>query len=355
MNRRLDGIGNFESQERNGMKHVALIIAFLSVSATCTAAVSDQQAIERAKHFASELGSEFRDSTANVQRNPENGRIMISDGHIFVGLSDDGKFVSFTGRMLDPSRGSNRFRNEEEAWAFAGELVAKLEPPAHLERRRFDRLPGTTKRMRFVFNQKPYGFWASGGNSATIILRESDGGVLTAVLSRDWTFEPPNLMVTENEARQTASGVFEIEPAQWLVELEYKVGASDDEPQYMREMAAARQARLCYNLSGVHGEKPVAVVIDSVTGAIVWQGTGGLHPHASQFAERMGDLDKIRTSAGPVSTDLIAPRESIESVSDESVPLWMICVGIAVAAAVIGVTIYFRQRAKTELTEHTMD
>lgn len=171
---------------------------------------------------------------------------------------------------------SPRFRSDEEAWQAAERLISLFDPPTGLQRHEIRRQSESTDLIHCQFDVKPYGYWSESGNCATVTFRASDGSVKMLLVGRGWTYEAPNIRVTEQQARETAAQRMGVEPSEWQYVIKYAKSTPD-----LKRCGAQKTQRLVYSLYREANRD--GIIIDTVTGEVVGElRAAGTPPPAEQ-------------------------------------------------------------------------
>jgi hypothetical protein len=166
----------------------------------------------------------------------------------------DGSFGSYgySGPKAERPGSPDQLASDEAAWRAAESVLERFELPSGLERHRIKRNEGTqhTPATAYCyFNPRPHGYQSWVGNTASVLLDQNDGTPITVGISSGWTYEPPNIQVSERQAISKAQEIYGGGESEWESSIMYRVGANQNMPPYMREMAANKVQRLCYSLS----------------------------------------------------------------------------------------------------------
>lgn len=159
------------------------------------------------------------------------------------------------------------FAEDDQAWEFAEGVLAPLQVADGLYRASLQRLseqPDQAAAVLLRFENRPFGYVAVVGNSATVTVRNSDRKILSLSIVRGWKYEEPNVQISANQAKQLAAQESKLSTENWNTILQYWAFGSDA-PTSIRSLYARRTARLCYNVY-FEGKD---VTIDSVTGDVI--------------------------------------------------------------------------------------
>lgn len=291
------------------------LLATLSVAiigCLCHAQISDDQAIREARKFISALAPEEVNKQPVVLRDKMEVRgatleyFHVQFEEVVVSLEIDGTFIGFynmSGSALEPKRGGrDKYETDEEAWRALEEVLGNLHlnlPPG-LKRDEIRRQDGETSDFVYTFYMRPHphGYDHSEGNYLAAELHRVTGRVLGLSVARGWTYEPPNVRVSESQAVERAVETFGGEPSEWRAQLKYKSMAYDRAPAYFKPMVSQQIMRLMYLIGSERG----TVMVDSVTGSVLDSWTIEEAGHPGKRAEaatqsRDGEQAEIRTSA----------------------------------------------------------
>ncbi|GIV02937.1 MAG: hypothetical protein KatS3mg015_1767 [Fimbriimonadales bacterium] len=230
------------------------------------AQLRDAQFIELADRYANLLGVDLDEEGASVLR--DNSSVSVLDGRLFVHLDFDGKLLSFVDtKIRDPNPGAERYPRDEDAWAAVEALAARVDAPRGLIRKRIEREDTSPKGaiLRCVLGERPYGFEVDLGNFVIAVLRRSDGAVLEFWVGRGAVYDPPDIRISERQAREIACEGYGGSPASWRVSLKYWRARGLPEKRY----------RLFYAMSRGQPGGSVMVIVDAKTGEVVEHGRFG--------------------------------------------------------------------------------
>jgi len=231
------------------------------------AQLSDAQYIELAARYARVFGVDLDEEGASVLRDSSAVSVRVLDGRLSVHLYLDGKFLAFAdSKIRDPNPGAERYPRDEDVWARVEALAARVDAPRGLIRKRIEREDSSPigAIVRCVLGERQYGFEVDGGNGVIAVLRRSDGAVLELWVKRGVVYEPPDVRVSEQEAREIACEGYGGSPASWRVSLKYSTVR--DRPKLYR---------LFYILGRGQEGGSVMVIVDAQTGEVVEHGRFG--------------------------------------------------------------------------------
>ncbi len=210
---------------------------------------------------------------------------MFLDGNVWVSLYPDGRFRYYTDARRSPDRsGTGHFPSEEDAWQAAEALLARFETPEGLLRYQIKEGTDAVPVTRCYFRPRPHGYPADTGNTATVTFQKRDGAVLDLSISSGWTFEPPNIQISESQAKVIASERMGGAPEDWRGSLVYWAGSSPRHSQAIRQLAGQKIQRLVYSF--VRRGDRAGIFIDSVTGDVINQLTGPSEHRQSQVEQQ---------------------------------------------------------------------
>ncbi len=261
-----------------------MILLAASVTAATYAQLTDEQAEGRARTFISVLSPEDKNKPATVTRETMRAsgqsveHFLIHVDEIMVGLTREGYFIGFSnssGSALRPKGGSpDKFKTDEEAWDALDELIDKLDLnlPPELNPSELKRLSSEGQDYTYLFYKRPspFGYANSSGNYLSAQLHRITGRVLGLSVARGWTYERPDLRVSEAQAVEKGIEHFGGTPAEWRGrQLQYASMDYDRAPEYLKPIIAQKVMRLMHIVTSAYG----TVMVDSVTGAVVdtWQ------------------------------------------------------------------------------------
>lgn len=322
------------------MKKCFLFVISISVAGAAFAEIDDETAKARALEYAARIGytSEHQHFIVFRESNPPSILVTI-DERVNVIMRTDGSFRSYSNPRpkTDRSGSPDHLADDESAWRAAEAILAKFEVPTGLARHRIVRELEQEHANAAVychFNTRPYGYQSWAGNSASVRLDQTDGTPTRVIISSGWTYEPPNIRVSQQQAITKAQEVYGGSAEEWHVELMYMVGASQDLPQYIREMAANKIQRLCYSLSRDTPDNSYGVWVDSVTGQVLSFGeTGSGHQRG---------VSKI-----PESGTKATSNDSLQTKNERSSKLLPYSlVAIVVALSGLGTWLLLRNRTR---------
>ena len=201
------------------------------------------------------------------------GTFSFFAAQVSVSFTGDGKLLGFRD-MSDwankPSSGREKFASDDRAWQLLYSLLGTLDPPKGLTERSLSRV-NLPYAYEFVLLPKPYGYGSQGGNSVYCRMNRVTGRVSVFRVSRGWSYEPPNVRVTKEQALEQAFEKFGAPNEKWTCALKYWAVGSEEAPIESRKMYARKTLRLHYVLNRrylVHQ----ALLVDSVTGKVVDSG-----------------------------------------------------------------------------------
>jgi hypothetical protein len=264
------------------MKRAISLIFTLSSAQIGIAQLSDKGAIERASGYIEKLAPDVRHEAPRVWRDSFDvrghsiGYLQVFFGEVSVGLMESGEFLSYAdSRGGSPRDGApDKHATEEEAWAALEETLSEVDLGAaeDLHRSSFTQQGSAYSDSVnvFYFRPRPYGYEHSSGNYVAAVVHRITGKLIGLSVARGWTYEAPDIRVTEEQAVQKAIEQRGGQPADWVGrQLRYASMDYERAPEYLKPMIARQEMRLMYIMSAKRG----VVMIDSVTGAVVdtWQ------------------------------------------------------------------------------------
>ncbi len=245
---------------------IALVGFGLLLAWGAGAQLTDAQFIELADRYANLIGGDLNEHKARVMRRKT--FVIVIDGRLLIDLDYNGVFWGFVdSKIRDPNPGAERYPRDEDAWAAVETLAARLDAPRGLTRiriQREDNSPVGAVIVCTLGETSYYGYPSLGGNGVTASLRRSDGAVLEFRIKRGVTYEPPDVRISEQEAREIACGRYGGSAASWSVSL-----------KYVPTRRPSKVHRLHYLLSRDQPGGSVLVIVDAKTGEVVEHGRFG--------------------------------------------------------------------------------
>lgn len=261
------------------MAKLVFLVMGLACVATGRAQLTEAQLIARAKTLLPSLGVTAGNGKITVQRHP--GSDVAKPWNVIQGdpwqvaLNDEGEMEYF--QRAPRTKAANEPKppdtTEEEIWQIAEQLLAKLSPPKDLKRdhleKRTENDRGRPQPMRWIasFAPRPYGY-ASLGNRAILEVRPHDAAIMTAIVTRGWTHEKPNIKVNDAEAKAIAAKAMGGSPTDWKAE-DTSYQASYEKGTQLEVLTKQRILRLCTTLT----RDRQMVTVDTVNGEVVGSGT----------------------------------------------------------------------------------
>lgn len=346
----------------NTMKLQLTILVSASLFTVATAQIDDSRAITIAGRFLERFAPESRNIAPSVSREMVDSPggptpvIEVSFGEVFVRLNQSGELRSYTNlspeRPIDRAE-PDRYSTDEQAWQAIEAIITELPVPTGLTRKSFERnAPGGPPHiMRFFMHPRPYGYKTNGGNTLSADMHQKTGRVNAIRVSRGWTYEPPNLRITTEQAIELARLAHGGTGQDWQADIRYASFGRATVPQYLRTLHTSKTMRLFYFVWGPRGE----VRVDSVTGEIIEfispdqvgsshgerPGLGSGGSAASQ--ESTSFQSNLRQSdLGQQSSPTAAPGAS-------NSPITRICLVASIALAVAGGIAAFAFRCRRTL------
>lgn len=267
------------------MKNLMVLLLAI-VCCLCNAQISDEQAIFEARRYVAAFAPEALDEEPRIFREPIDSwgpsaqRVIIYFGEVVTSLKNDGTFLSFSSMsksaLLPKGGAPDKYETDEDAWRAFEDVLARvdLDLPEGLKRHRLERVSheGQDYVYRFYMRLRPYGYETLGGWKIRGEIQRITGRAVSIVLSRPgWTYEPPNVRVSESQAIEKAIEAMGGAASDWRVELKYGTSNYDRAPEYFRSLISQQVMRLLYRLQRYDAEsgKSSIISIDSVTGAVL--------------------------------------------------------------------------------------
>lgn len=257
---------------------IGLLTASLVLACWCPAQeLSQEDAVRIAREYAIALGHEPAGTgTAQLE---DSSRIGGRPGSFWDVSFDDASVMLDRSGLLqqygwggkyDPKKlpPGDPFVDDEAAWEFAEDALAPFSVPEGLYRDSIRRDPEQDLRAATVslfFEVRPNGYPTNGGDSAHVTVRNRDRKIIAVSISRGWSYESPNIKISETQAIEIAANHTKSSRDGWKTEVRYMIGAGAGAPESIRQLSEQRTFRLCYNVFSNRGN----VVIDSVTGDVV--------------------------------------------------------------------------------------
>lgn len=251
-----------------------VVLSFVLLFAThCYSQESlpDQALIERAKRFSRAAGSSAEFGAGTVVERTEHGQVHITDKEVFITLRPNGEFLGFhdlSAEAAQPLEGAPKFASDDAAWTNLEQRLSAMELQVEPNRRKIQHEPrvgGKPPVIKFTMHPRPYGYRALGGNRVQAQVQAVTGKLMSLMVGSGWTYEEPNIRITEAEAKRTAANTLGGEPREWEYTLTYETSGRDDAPAETRRLYQQKVMRLCYNLGSDYG----SVLVDTVTGDVV--------------------------------------------------------------------------------------
>lgn len=192
---------------------------------------------------------------------------IVNFGDAMIMMELTGLLASFTADVKSDENHPHRdpFVNDEAAWEFAEDVLAPLGVAEGLHRVTLEREPSY---VNLHFGTRPFGYPAMGGNSASVSVRKRDRKVTSLGISRGWSYEAPNIKVTEAQAIATAKKHLKAFSDGWTTGLSYWVIYVPEASDAVRQLYEQRTSRLFYDVWSEEG----SVLIDSITGEVATTG-----------------------------------------------------------------------------------
>lgn len=324
-------------------RFVQSIVLCLNVS-IALAQLTDSQVRSQARQFTTSIGQpcEFPDNST-LKRNPfgQGTGFKVQSGEVLVFLDKVGKIARYAdlGAMrTGPSRGADRFASDEVAWRYVENLLPILDVPLSLNRSVLRRVGGDGSGkpcLVLQFVDRPYGYKAIVGNTVSFTLNKVSGRIVSLNVSRGWSYEEPSIAVSAAMAKQVACDSLGGTPDEWQYLLEYIGNSSTTSAPQVRALYNQRKVRLCYNLWSNRG----SVIVDSITGDIVWSGVAGTAGSVRSKNSKMLEPRKADSSQA-MSVGKVGKRMPPKELSKRNVAeigtamLVALACGIAIVAAI---------------------
>lgn len=270
------------------MKRSFLAICYTILASTSVAQLGDAEAILEARRYMFAWSPEVLDERPLVTRDTMELRgelfeyTQVRFGAAIASLKRDGSLISFSirGPALYPKGGApDKFETDEAAWRALEELFSgvDLDLPRELERHTLERVDhaGMDCVVRLKLRLRPFGYETRAGYYAVAELHRITGRLLYLSLpGKGWTYEPPNVQVSEAQAIEKAVDTLGGVASEWSTELKYATTKYDRAPAYFRPLISQQVSRLLYRVLKRDGHGVTSmVIVDSVTGAVVDSGT----------------------------------------------------------------------------------
>ncbi|HRI43376.1 MAG TPA: hypothetical protein PLL78_14790 [Fimbriimonadaceae bacterium] len=285
-----------------------LLVALLGGLAS--AQIDDAQAIAAARSFVERFAPEARNSTPSIYRETlettmgQTVVIHVNFDDFVVFLTESGEFRALANmggerRVIEGSE-PDKYATDEEAWRALEAILADFEVPSELTRKELVRnAPGGEPFiMRFVMHPRPYGYEAQGGNAVHASIHQKTGRLRSLRISKGWTYEPPNIRISREQAIEIARNDLGGLAEDWQYVLRYAVVGDPDAPASARELRANSRLRLYYDLWSSYGNTR----IDSVTGEVIESIAPNEVARGATTAPPPGRSSKEDSSEGPTST-----------------------------------------------------
>lgn len=232
---------------------------------------ADAKIVRRARDYAVSLGhvpkgeGQIDKNDTMTKFGQERWRVAFEDASVTIDSSMLLAAYSWSGKFnAAKAPKANPLVREGDAWELAEKVLARLKAAKGLVRSRITGLENEDNpdwQVWLHFQEKPHGYAAEVGNSASVSFRTRNRQVLSVHIGRGWTYEPPNIQITKAKAIEIAAAKMKSPKEGWKTELKYwRVVKSDSQE---------RVSRLCYVVYSRYG----FVNIDSVTGEVVSFGT----------------------------------------------------------------------------------
>ncbi len=336
--------------------------AVLCVALMCShvhAQMTEDQAILEARRYISSWAPENLGATPVVLRDTMEVRgmaieyFMIHFGDAVATLLDDGALISYYNMSSavanPPGRDRDRYVTDEQAWDALEETITTVDLPSGLERSKLEREDREGQRYAYKFTMKPspYGYADSGGNLLVAELHRTTGRVLSMSVVSGWTYEAPDVRVSEQAAIAKAVAHSGGEPSEWRTNLKYSTTAYESAPEYFKPLIEQQVMRLLYVVEKYDVQSGTkVVVVDSVTGSVIGSATYAVDSHSGVRADA-ASLNKPADQAaesGRVGTGETAAKPG------PTPPFMALAIGIVAALiAAVGAVALMRFRGKPQV------
>lgn len=347
------------------MRHFVSTLLAALLGGLASAQIGDAQAIAAARPFVERFAPEASNAAPSIYRetlDTATGQtvvIHVNFDDFVVFLTESGEFRALANmggerRVIGGSE-PDKYQTDEEAWRALEAILADFEIPSGLTRKELVRnAPGGEPYiMRFVMHPRPYGYEAEGGNAVHASMHQKTGRLRSLRISKGWTYEPPNVRISQEQAINSTTLAYGGEPEDWQVSLQYRSFAKPNVPEYVRALSANKTMRLFYALWGSRGE----VRIDSVTGEIVDfispAQIGAAHRKTAGHGDVMASV--LKTSDNTQSTanksddpkrTIVTPDKDLQAESSPSMP-GVALITLAALAGLGGLALVFRRSQNT--------
>lgn len=301
------------TMRRVEVERILATFGLAMVTGICMAQMSDEAAILEGRRYVSAWAPDSLQSRPSVMRGSLDVRgtslpyIQVFFGDATTTLRADGTFMSFSvrGHALEPKGGApDLYRTDEAAWRALDEIMNRVDLalPTELEPHKLEREDsvGLDYVLRLTMRLRPYGFETRSGHYLVAEIHRITGKLLYLSLpGTGWTYEPPNIRVSEAQAIEKAIETLGGEPYEWDVDLKYATSSFDRSPEYFKPLISQRIMRLLYRVTKFDGHSSTAiVVVDSVTGNVIASeiltvDKAGGADAATSFAKRRGTSQTI--------------------------------------------------------------
>ncbi|MEQ1821891.1 MAG: hypothetical protein ABL949_05245 [Fimbriimonadaceae bacterium] len=252
------------------------LVLILSV-ANASAQLNDDEIKSRVRFYADKLGIELHGPGIATESSVQSfRRVYFGQLSCSIRKTDGTLVVLWVGQQVEQADlGAEDFGDDEAAWSLAEGILRTLE----LDEGRFRgkiiwedaKGPVGVNECPYVscsFVPKPYGYKVAGGNSVEIAFRRRDGALFRVSSGTPFTYERPNIQITEEQAKAVAIREYGGEPGDWHVsEPFYTTGVNPYVSDEIRRMAENRVMRLCLSVGSPFGK----VTVDTVKGTLVYK------------------------------------------------------------------------------------
>lgn len=326
------------------------------LGAFAAAQIDDTQAIALARPFVERFAPEASRAAPTIYRETLESAtgqkvvIHVNFDDFVVFLTDSGEFRALTDmggerRTIQASE-PDRYPTDEEAWQALEALLADFELPSGLTRKNLvrDAPGGEPYIMRFIMQPRPYGYEADGGNAVHASMHQKTGRLRSLRISNGWTYEPPNIRISREQAIETARNDRGGRAEEWQSVLRYAVIGDPDAPASARELRANKKLRLYYDLWSPHGNTR----IDSVTGEVIESIAPDEVARVATTAppsDRSSKEDGSASPIAPLSDTEVSSTKDPPAKPSPSLPT-VALITLATLAGVGGLALVLRKRGR---------
>ncbi len=286
----------------------------------------------------------FADAGGPRRQNLNSHMIAFKDAILSYYVS--GKLAQFTNRKAVSqysSYASDAVTTLEQArGVFEHAAVQFLDPrPYRLERSETISsgigYPGPVFRLQF--RDLHNGYEALGGEYVYCLVTKRSGEVLEYRATEDWSYEVPNIRITQSQATATAHQTHAGPPRTWNTRLAYIYDPDTLTASALASLSRQRKLRLCYVL----GRREEVVIVDSVTGEVVSEGYSGSNG-SSKTTDKM--TSSSGSGAAPIAdktdreTTPLVPSRPFEKSENTNLIVIYLILGTAIVGSLICLIIH---------------